>query len=117
MKRIIKLFLNLVLASIAVGLTLLVIFLITPSWQKLFVEKALSRDTARRWQVGSVSIQPAGVELEDVYVLDGPVGARTSWNRENGIRIKEKKNNKRNTTKVWRITKKMRDQRRRVEKR
>ena len=52
MKRVIKLFLNLVLASIAVGLTLLVVFLITPSWQKLFVEETLSRDSARRWQVG-----------------------------------------------------------------
>jgi hypothetical protein len=79
MKRVIKLFLNLVLASIAVGLTLLVVFLITPSWQKLFVEETLSRDSARRWQVGSVSIHPTGVELEDVYVLDGPVGAEIKY--------------------------------------
>jgi hypothetical protein len=79
MKRVIKLFLNLVLASVAVGLTLLVVFFITPSWQKLFVEEALSQDTARRWQVGSVSISPTGVELEDVYVLDGPVGAEIKY--------------------------------------
>lgn len=79
MKRVIKLFLNLVLASIAVGLTLLVVFLITPSWQKLFVEETLSRDTVRRWQVGSVNIHPTGVELENVYVLDGPVGAEIKY--------------------------------------
>jgi hypothetical protein len=81
MKRLFKFLINLILALVAVGLTLIVLFFVTPSWQKSVVEEALSRDTARKWQVGKVNIQPAVVEVENVYVLDGQVGAGMKYIR------------------------------------
>ncbi len=75
MKRLFKFLINLILALVAVGLTLIVLFFVTPSWQKSIVEEALSHDTSRKWQVGEVNIQPATVVVENVYVLDGQVGA------------------------------------------
>ena len=75
MKRLIKFMINLILALVAVGMTLLVIFFITPSWQKTVVEGALARDTARKWQIGKVDIKPNTIAIENLYVLDGKVGA------------------------------------------
>ncbi|HSH09670.1 MAG TPA: hypothetical protein VK995_04745 [Oceanipulchritudo sp.] len=75
MKRLIKLLLNLVLALMAVAVTLLIVFFMTPSWQKRLVEDALAQDRERQWQVGTVRIQPFGLEVESLYVLDGSIGA------------------------------------------
>ncbi len=79
MKRLLKFLINLILALVAVGLTLIVLFFVTPSWQKSAVEQALTRDTARKWQIGSINIQPAAVEVENIYVLDGQVGAEMKY--------------------------------------
>ncbi|MGA1204247.1 MAG: hypothetical protein ACO3ZW_00330 [Opitutales bacterium] len=84
MKRIIKLILNLVLALIAVGLTLVILFFTTPSWQKSVAEQVLARDFARKWQLESVNLQPLGLELEKVYVLDGPIGAEVKFIQMSG---------------------------------
>ena len=75
MKRLLKFLVNVVLALVAVGLTLTVIFFITPSWQKRAVEEALARDTVRSWQLDSVNIKPQTAEVENLFVLDGDVGA------------------------------------------
>ena len=75
MKRLFKFMINLILALVAVGMTLLVIFFITPSWQKTVVEAALARDTVRQWQIGTVDIKPNTIAIENLYVLDGKVGA------------------------------------------
>ncbi len=79
MKRSLKLILNLLLALVAVALTLLILFFITPSWQKSALEGVLARDTARQWQVGSVNLQPGSLEMEQVFVLDGSVGAEVKF--------------------------------------
>ena len=75
MTRFIKILLNLLLASIVAGLTLIIVFFMAPAWQKHLLEKAMARDTGRQWQVGKVSIQPFSIDLGDVYVIDGSVGA------------------------------------------
>lgn len=75
MKRLFKFLINLVLALVAVGFTLLVIFFLTPTWQKSVVEGALARDTTRKWQLGTVDIKPSTIQIENLYVLDGKVGA------------------------------------------
>ncbi len=75
MKRLIKICLNLLLATIVAGLTLIIVFFMAPAWQKHLLEKALARDTGRQWQVGEVRIQPFSIDLAEVYVIDGKVGA------------------------------------------
>jgi hypothetical protein len=75
MNRLIKLILNLFLAALAVALTLVVVFLLTPVWQKAVLEETLGKDPARRWQVGEVLIRPAHVEVEGLYILEGNMGA------------------------------------------
>lgn len=84
MKKLFKFLLNLAMALIAVGLTLLILFFINPSWQKSAVEKVLEEDTARQWQVGSVHVRPMQVEVEEAFVLDGPVGAEVKYARISG---------------------------------
>lgn len=84
MKRLIKLLINLVLALIAVAMTLLIVFFLTPSWQKRLLEDALAQDTARQWQVGKVRIQPFGAEVEDLFVLDGSIGAGVNFLQASG---------------------------------
>jgi hypothetical protein len=84
MKRILKLLLNLVMALIAVCFTLVVIFFITPSWQKSALEEVLKRDEARAWKVSEIRIQPNGLEAEDLFVLDGAVGAEVKFARMSG---------------------------------
>ena len=75
MNRFIKILFNLGLALVAVFLTLVVIFLLTPAWQKAVTEDLLARDSARRWQLDSIHIRPAWVEAQGIYVLEGPIGA------------------------------------------
>ncbi len=84
MKRLIKFIFNLILAAIAVALTLGILFLVNPSWQKAAVEEVLARDTARKWQVEKVDIQPTQVELEEVFMLEGEVGAEAELVLLNG---------------------------------
>lgn len=84
MKKLFKFLLNLVMALIAVGLTLLILFFMNPAWQKSATEKLLEQDTARQWQVGSVHIRPMQVEVEEAFVLDGSVGAEVKYARING---------------------------------
>ena len=79
MKRLLKFFLNLFLALIAVALSLVVVFFLTPPWQKSAVEELLARDSARKWQVGKVKILPAMMEAEEVFMLDGSVGAEVKY--------------------------------------
>ena len=75
MKRLIKIFLNLLLAVIAAGLTLIIVFFMAPAWQKHLLVKTLARDAERQWQVGEVRIQPFSIDLAEVYVIQGDVGA------------------------------------------
>lgn len=79
MNGILKLILNLVLAVIAVALTLVILFFMNPSWQQSLVERVLEEDTARRWQVGEIEAMPLGIEARDVFVLDGEVGAEAQY--------------------------------------
>ncbi len=74
MKRLLKFLLNLLLALVAVALTFILIFFLTPAWQKRAVEEALARDTERTWQFDSVDIKPMRLQLEEVYMLDGDAG-------------------------------------------
>lgn len=84
MKRLFKLFFNLILAGIAVALTLGILLFLNPSWQKAAVEEVLARDTARKWQVEKVAIHPAQIELEEVFMLEGEVGAEAKLIQVNG---------------------------------
>ena len=84
MKRLLKFFLNLALALVAVSLTFLVIFFLTPAWQKRVVQEALARDSARSWQFESVDIKPHRVEVENLYLLDGDIGAGIHYAQFNG---------------------------------
>ena len=79
MIKLIKFVFNLVLALVAVALTLVIIFFLTPSWQKGAVERILEGDAARQWQVGALRLQPLGVEAEGLFVLDGAVGAEVRF--------------------------------------
>jgi hypothetical protein len=81
MKRLLKFLLNLIMALMAVGLTLLILFFLNPSWQKSVVENVLAQDSARQWQLGSVRVQPSGLEVEKIFVLDGSVGAEAQFLR------------------------------------
>lgn len=81
MNRVIKLLINVVLAILAVVLTLGVLFFLNPSWQKVVVENMLSKDPVRQWQIESVRIHPGKVEALELFVLEGSAGA--------GIRILE----------------------------
>lgn len=71
---VLKFFGKIAVALIAVALTFLVIFLLTPGWQQSVVEEILDRDPARKWQVGSVAIGLTHVRAEEVFMLEGPVG-------------------------------------------
>ena len=84
MMRLIKFLMKLVLAFLAVGLTFLIIFLFLPSWQKAVLEKALALDEGRRWQVESVRLGPTGLEVDSLFMLDGPVGAEVGLARLEG---------------------------------
>lgn len=75
MKRFIKYSLNILLAVIAAFLTLVIVFFLTPPWQKWFLESVLEQDPGRQWQVGAVRIQPFSVDLSEVFVMDGNIGA------------------------------------------
>jgi hypothetical protein len=81
MNRLIKVLINVVLAILAVTLTLGVLFFMNPSWQKSLLENFLAKDPVRQWQVGSVHILPTKVEVLELFVLEGTAGA--------GIRILE----------------------------
>ena len=75
MKRLFKFLINLALALIAVAITFVVLFFMTPSWQKAVVKKALDQDPERKWLVESVRIQPGTIEFGKLQVLEGQVGA------------------------------------------
>lgn len=84
MRRLLKFFLNLVLALTAVAVTLLVVFFLNPEWQKAAVERALEEDTARRWQVESVKILPFSFEAAGLFVLEDPLGAEIRFAQVSG---------------------------------
>lgn len=75
MKRLFKFVLNLILALVAVVLTLLILFSLNPSWQKAAVEEVMARDTERKWQVETVSIGAEQLLFEELFMLEGEVGA------------------------------------------
>lgn len=84
MKRLLKFLLNLILALVAVCLTFLVVFFLTPSWQKRAVEEVFSWDSTRSWQLDAVQIKPHTVEVENLYLLDGDVGAEVKFAQLDG---------------------------------
>ncbi|MEX0332727.1 MAG: hypothetical protein AB3N64_15030 [Puniceicoccaceae bacterium] len=84
MKKLFKFLLNLAMAIVAVGLTLIILFFVTPSWQKSAVEKVLEEDSTRQWQVGSVHVRPMVVEVEEAFVLDESVGVEVKYARISG---------------------------------
>lgn len=84
MKKLFKFLLNLAMALVAVGLTLVILFFINPAWQKSVVDRILEEDTSRQWQVGAVHVRPTEVELEQVFVLDGSIGAEVKYARISG---------------------------------
>ena len=63
MKRTFKFLINLALALVAVAITFVILFFITPKWQKTVLEKTLARDSGRQWRVESVRILPTHLEL------------------------------------------------------
>ncbi|MEX0322589.1 MAG: hypothetical protein AB3N63_10550 [Puniceicoccaceae bacterium] len=84
MKRLIKFIFNLILAVVAVALTLGILLFLNPSWQKAAVEEVLARDTERKWQVENVALGLEQVELEEVFMLEGEVGAEAKLVQVNG---------------------------------
>ena len=76
MKRIIKFLFSLSMALVAVVITFAIIFFITPSWQKGLVDRGLARDTGRQWLVDSVRIRPTNVQVANLQVLEGAIGAK-----------------------------------------
>lgn len=75
MRRILKFLFNLVLAFLAVGITLVVIFFFNAGWQQSMVERLMAADPQRQWQVESVRLGPTEVSLGGLFVLDSAVGA------------------------------------------
>lgn len=79
MMKILKFLRNLGLALVAVAITFVVLFLVTPSWQRASLKLALQQDTERRWEVGSVHLQPTRAEIGGLYVLEGPAGMEVQY--------------------------------------
>jgi hypothetical protein len=84
MKKLLKFLLNLTMALIAVCLTLGILFLLKPSWQKSALDELLKKDDTRSWRVETVRIQPASIEVENIFILDGDVGAEIKFARVAG---------------------------------
>lgn len=82
--KVMRMVLTLAGAFVAVMVTLLVIFLYTPAWQRALVEAVLQSDRARGWQLGQIHLSPGRVELRDVYVLGDPFGAEVKQVRIEG---------------------------------
>jgi hypothetical protein len=72
--KAIRILMTLIGALVAVVLTLIIIFLYNPSWQRALFESILESDRARAWQLGQISLSPGRLELREVFVLSDQVG-------------------------------------------
>jgi hypothetical protein len=74
MKLIIRTLLNLILALLAVGITLLVVFFMMPSWQQAAVERLLEEDRSGAWQVDGVRFSPTTATVDKLFYLGNGIG-------------------------------------------
>lgn len=71
---ILKLLLALFLATIAVVVTLVVIFLFNDEWQRAVFDRALENQEGRKIQVESIRVRPSQIRIEGLFALDRGVG-------------------------------------------
>lgn len=82
--KAIRILLTLMGACVAVLVTLLIIFLYTPAWQRALVETVLKSDGARAWQLGQIQLSPGHIELSEVFILGDQFGAEVKQVRIDG---------------------------------
>jgi hypothetical protein len=63
------------LAVLAAIVTLVVVFFLNADWQREALTGLLEEDRERRWQFGTVEIEPQRLELTDLFILQGVAGA------------------------------------------
>lgn len=73
--RLFRFLIKLLPAVVAVGLTFVIIFFLTPSWQQSVITGLLAEDTQRQWQVNGIELSPFGIEAAGVFVLQEGAGA------------------------------------------
>lgn len=74
MRTLLKIFFNLLLAAVAVLLTLTVLFFFMPGWQQAAVDRALAEDPNGTWQVKGVHLQPTRMTADKVFYLGNGFG-------------------------------------------
>lgn len=82
--KLVRMLLTLFGAMVAVLVTLLILFLYTPSWQRGLLESVLQSDRARAWQLGQIHLSPWRAEVSDLFILGDQFGAEVKQVRVEG---------------------------------